>query len=69
MRANDIDLSTLLRFRPESGKLLLEGRRMLLLSQRSLGVLSELIGDHLGQDYVRALFAQFGYRCGQDDYE
>ena len=68
MRAHDIDLSALLEFKPESGKLLLRGRRMLLLSQRSLGVLSELVAEHLGEDYVRALFARFGYRCGQDDY-
>jgi len=68
VRAQDIDLSALLEFKPQSGKLLLRGRRMLLLSQQSLGVLSELVAEHLGEDYVRALFAQFGYRCGQDDY-
>ena len=68
MRAQDIDLSTLLQFRPESGQLLLHGRRMLLLSQRSLGVLSDLIAADLGDDYERALFSQFGYRCGKEDY-
>ena len=58
----------MLLFQPESGKVLLGGRRMLILSQQSLGVMAELLASHLGQDYVRPLFAQFGYRCGHDDY-
>lgn len=68
MKAQDINLQAFLRFEPEHGRLLLGGRRMLIVSQRSFGLLEEVLGAHLGHEFTRALFAQFGYRCGADDY-
>ena len=68
MKAQDIDIRSLLTFQPERGQLLLGHERMLLLSQRALGHLAEILGSHQGRDYTQALFAQFGYRCGQSDY-
>ena len=68
MRADQIDLSKLLEFRPDEGALLLNGRRMLILSQQALGVMRSLVEEHFGEDYAFALFFQFGYRCGQEDF-
>jgi len=68
MRAQDIDLSKALEFRPSEGKLMLSGRRMLIMSQRSLGLMSELLAGCLGRTNAQAIFAQFGFRCGGDDY-
>jgi PAS domain S-box-containing protein len=69
MSAREVDLPRLLEFDSETGRLQPGGRRMLVVSQRSLGLLSELLTSHLGRDDARAMFAQFGYRCGQDEYE
>ncbi len=69
MKAADIDLARLLEFHPESGRLLFGGHRMVITSQRSLGLLTESLSRQLGFDFTRALFAQFGYACGCDDHE
>ncbi len=68
MKAADIDLSAWLDFRPEVGKLLLNDRRMLVFSQAALGTLDELVVTHLGHEFAAAIFTQFGYRCGSEDY-
>lgn len=68
MRADEIDLSKLLEFRPGEGALLLNGRRMLIFSQQALGAMRSLLEEHFGEDYAFALFFQFGYRCGQEDF-
>ncbi|MFN8126986.1 MAG: XylR N-terminal domain-containing protein [Candidatus Nanopelagicales bacterium] len=69
MKADDIDLSAMLDFQPERGQLLLNRQRMLIFSQKALGRLDELLAEHLGQEFARAVFSQFGYRCGMDDYQ
>ena len=69
MKAEDIDLSAMLDFQPGDGRLLLNQQRMLLFSQTALGRLDELLVEHLGQQFARAVFSQFGYRCGLDDYQ
>ncbi|MCX5747185.1 MAG: ATP-binding protein [Proteobacteria bacterium] len=68
MRASEINLANMLVFQPDAGKLLLGTQRMLLFSQQSLGTMAALLHAHLGGDYADALFAQFGYRCGGDDF-
>ena len=68
MRADEMDLSKLLEFRPGEGALVLNGRRMLLFPQQALGVMRSLLEEHFGEDYAFALFFQFGYRCGQEDF-
>lgn len=68
MRAEDIDLSTMLRFRPDEGLLLLGENRMLLFSRTAMATLRELVVNHVGHRLAAAIFSQFGYRCGGDDY-
>lgn len=68
MRAEDIDLPSLLEFRPDLGHLLLNGQRMLIFSQQALGVLYESLATHLGHELTAAIFAQFGARSGREDY-
>lgn len=69
MKAADFDLAAMLEFRPDEGRLLLAGQRMLLFSQASLAKLDQLLVEHLGHEFADALFAQFGYRCGFDDFQ
>ena len=69
MKAQDIDLTKMLDFQPEQGQLLLNKQRMLIFSQTALGRLDQLLVEHLGADFARAVFSQFGYRCGVDDYQ
>ncbi|HQZ84873.1 MAG TPA: ATP-binding protein [Actinomycetota bacterium] len=69
MKAEDINLADLLDFRPEAGQLLLNGQRMLIFSQAALRSLNELLVEHLGHEFAGAVFTQFGYRCGHDDYQ
>lgn len=68
MKAEDIDLRSLLDFRPEAGKLLLGGQRMLIFGQSALEILGQLLVERLGREFTDALLSQFGYRCGADDY-
>lgn len=68
MKAEDIDLASWLEFRWESGQLLLNGRRMTIFAQDAMGILRELVVGHVGMEFAAAIFAQFGFRCGQDDY-
>ena len=68
MQVSDIDLSALLQFRPDEGKLLLGDRRMLVFAQSALGTLTEVLVSHLGHELTSSVFAQFGYRSGFDDY-
>ncbi|MCB1176781.1 MAG: XylR N-terminal domain-containing protein [Leptospiraceae bacterium] len=69
MKAQDINLQEILKFNPSEGKLLLSDNRMLLFSQHSLASLQKLLVFHFGFEYTRALFSQFGHRCGSDDYK
>lgn len=68
MRAEDIDLSAMLRFRPDEGLLLLGDNRMVLFSRSAMETLRGLVVGHVGHQLAAAIFSQFGYRCGQDDY-
>lgn len=69
MKSADINLADWLDFRPESGQVLLHGRRMLIFAQSALGTLNELVVTHLGHEFAAAIFTQFGFRCGRDDYQ
>lgn len=69
MKSTDINLADWLDFRPESGHVLLHGRRMLIFAQSALGTLNELVVTHLGHEFAAAIFTQFGFRCGREDYQ
>lgn len=69
MRANDIDVASLLRFVPDKGQLLLGNERFLLFRQDAFGVLRKLLYEQLGPELAPSLLAQFGYRCGVGDYK
>lgn len=68
MKVADIDLRRMLTIQPDQGKLLLGDDRMLLFRQAALAELRKLVHDHLGSALARAVFAQFGHRCGAGDY-
>jgi signal transduction histidine kinase/CheY-like chemotaxis protein len=68
MRAEDIDLSSMLEFRPDLGQVQLNGQRMLIFSQQALGLLYESLATHLGHELTAAIFAQFGARSGREDF-
>ena len=68
MKASEINLQQLLEFRPSEGKLLLGRERMLLFRQDAMVVMRQLAQEHLGPELSRAMWAQFGYRCGKGDY-
>jgi len=68
MKIADFDLKSMLAFRPEEGKLLLGGDRMLLFRQDAFATLRRLLHDQLGESLSRALLTQFGYGCGKGDH-
>ncbi|MCC6556566.1 MAG: XylR N-terminal domain-containing protein [Polyangiaceae bacterium] len=68
MRVSDIDLSTMLSFEPEAGRVLLRGERYLLFRQEAFLALRKLLFEQLGEPLSRSILTQFGYRCGQGDY-
>jgi len=68
MKVADIDLPRMLTIRPDQGKLLLGDDRMLIFRQAALGSLRRLVYDHLGPALARAVFTQFGHRCGTGDF-
>lgn len=68
MNVGSIDLRAMLEFRPREGKILFGTDRMLLMRQAAFGVLRALLFERLGTEMTQSLLAQFGYRCGGDDY-
>lgn len=69
MKLTDIDLSKMLTFAPEQGKLLLGEDRMLLFRQDSFSVMRSLMYEQLGQELAQAILSQFGYQCGHGDFQ
>jgi rsbT co-antagonist protein RsbR len=69
MKVSDIDFKKILKYSPDTGRLLLGADRMLLMRQEAFGVLRKLMVEQLGEELARRLLAQFGYRCGQGDYK
>ncbi|MDA8188070.1 MAG: XylR N-terminal domain-containing protein [Dehalococcoidales bacterium] len=67
MRAEDLNLIDLLEFKPEQGKILYKGWRMLLVDADALGTLRKELVDTLGIDRARGVFSRFGYKCGYED--
>ena len=68
MQLNDFDLSQLLKFDPDRGKLMLGSDRMLLFRQEAFSFLRTLLLEQLGDRLCRAVLTQFGYRCGFGDF-
>ncbi|MCB0915126.1 MAG: response regulator [Actinobacteria bacterium] len=68
MRAEDINLAEWLAFRPDEGKVLLNGRRMVIFSQEALRALYGSIHTHLGHELASAVLAQFGFQSGREDF-
>ncbi|WP_169927868.1 XylR N-terminal domain-containing protein [Labilithrix luteola] len=69
MKVSDIDFRQMLKFSPETGRLLLGSDRMLLFRQEAFATLRRLMIDQLGERLARGLLAQFGYRCGLGDFK
>ena len=69
MKVTEIDLSTMLKFSPDTGRLLLGSDRMLLFRQEAFATLRKLMIEQLGEKVSRGLLAQFGHRCGIGDHE
>ncbi len=69
MKVQDIDLSKMLKFAPDTGRVFLGDDRMLIFRQDSLGVLRKLLYEQLGEGLARSIVSKFGYRCGHGDFE
>jgi len=69
VKVTEIDLSTMLKFSPDTGRLLLGSDRMLLFRQEAFATLRKLMIEQLGEKVSRGLLAQFGHRCGIGDHE
>lgn len=68
MKATEFDLPKVLKFDPESGRVLLGENRMLIFRQEALGSLRKLLKEQLGERRMRAVLSQFGFRCGMEDH-
>ena len=68
MKAQDLNLERMIEFRPEAGKVMLGGERMLIFRQQAMSTLRKLIYGQLGESFARALLSQFGFECGAGDY-
>ncbi len=69
MKVTDLDLRKMLAFEPESGRLLLGEERYLLFRQEAFAMLRKVLHAQLGSVLFRSILSQFGYRCGQGDYQ
>ena len=69
MKAQEFALAKVLKFEPENGRLLIGEDRMLMFRQEAFGTLRKLLYEQLGEQLGRALLSQFGFRCGNEDYE
>jgi len=69
VKVADLDLRKMLEFSPESGQIKLGSDRMLLFRQDAFAALRRLLYHQLGDQLARAILTQFGYRCGQGDFE
>ena len=67
MRRDDFDLSELLRFEPEQGRILLKDYRMIMLSAVALGCLRQELIATVGWDQARGLMKRFGHAAGLAD--
>ncbi|MFV8752810.1 XylR N-terminal domain-containing protein [Nannocystaceae bacterium ST9] len=69
MKVTDIDLGTMLKFSPDTGRLLLGTDRMLLFRQEAFSTLRKLMIEQLGEKLARGILSQFGFRCGMGDHK
>lgn len=69
MKVTEIDLGSMLKFSPDTGRLLLGSDRMLLFRQEAFSTLRKLMIEQLGEKLARGLLSQFGYRCGMGDHK
>lgn len=63
------DLAPRLQFIPEKGEIWLEGRRMVLLHNTSLGALRRELIETLGVEKARGIITRIGYHSGSRDAE
>jgi rsbT co-antagonist protein RsbR len=59
----------MMKFSPETGRLLLGSDRMLLFRQEAFSTLRKLMIEQLGEKLARSLLSQFGHRCGMGDHK
>jgi anti-anti-sigma regulatory factor len=59
----------MLKFAPDQGQIFIGSDRMLLFRYDALKVLRKLLYEQVGERLARAILSQFGFRCGQGDYE
>ena len=67
MKAKDLKLEELVRFKPEEGKIEFKGGRMVMLDTDTMGALRDVLLEGFGEDIGRAIFTRFGYKSGHDD--
>jgi rsbT co-antagonist protein RsbR len=69
MKASDFDFSSSLKFNPAEGTVLHGANRMLIFRMEALGTLGTLLIEQVGSRLTRAIFSQFGQRCGAEDHK
>ena len=67
MKVTDFNMAQLLKFSPDTGKLMLGSQRMTIMSARSVGILLEEIYKTGGENMARLFFRRWGEVAGRDD--
>ena len=65
--SSEVNLSSMLRFEPERGQILLKDYRMVMFSAAALGCLRKELIETVGLDEARALMKRFGHAAGLAD--
>lgn len=69
MKDADFDLSKLLKFFPEEGKIMLGDERVILFQHKAFGSLSKLLYEHLGDELARSILFKYGYQAAERNFE
>jgi hypothetical protein len=67
MDLEDLNLASLLDFRPDQGIIRLHKQRVVILSAAAMGLLRKELIDTLGLETARRLMLRFGYADGYHD--
>lgn len=69
MKASEINLKDMLRFKPDAGEVLLGKNRMIISNADSFGLLRKELVTSLGEERARGIIKRFGYLSGYSDAE
>ncbi len=67
MRADQLELASLVEFAPERGVIQFSGRRAILLHTDAMGALRKELVETLGVATAKVIFTRYGFSCGHED--